>query len=228
MKNLLLLPLLLLSSHVFAADPTDDYGWVNLLENDSLELWQNGSKGSREKHPEVGPQWSVKDGVLKLDKSVEGRGGHIITKQDDYFNFELKFEFIISEGGNSGVKYRVSDESIGLEYQVYDDAGTERNKVACLYALKAADEDKKKVKAPGTEWNTARILAVGNSLQHWINGEIVMEIEIGSDEWNKAFAKSKYKKEKDFAANPGPIHLQDHGHDVMYRNMMLRKVMDTE
>lgn len=226
MKKLLLLPFLLLTAH--AADPEGDYGWVNLLENDSLELWQNGSAGSREKHPEAGPQWSIKDGVLKLDKSAEGRGGHIITKVEDYFSFELKFEFIISEGGNSGVKYRVNDESIGLEYQVYDDAGTEKNKVACLYALKGADEDKKKVNAPGTEWNTARILAVGNTLQHWINGELVMEIEVGSDEWKAAFAKSKYKDVKDFAANPGPIHLQDHGSDVMYRNIMLRKVMDTE
>ncbi|MGJ8642736.1 MAG: 3-keto-disaccharide hydrolase [Luteolibacter sp.] len=227
MKKLLLLPLLLISSHVFAADPTDDYGWVNLLENDSLELWQNGSAGSREKHPEVGSQWSVKDGVLKLDQKTEGRGGHIITKQDDYFNFELKFEFLISEGGNSGVKYRVNDESIGLEYQVYDDAGTEKNKVACLYALKGASEDKK-VNKPGAEWNTARIIAVGNSLQHWINGEMVMEIEVGSNEWKQAFAKSKYKDVEAFAANPGPIHLQDHGSDVMYRNMMLRKIMDTE
>ncbi|MEP2777010.1 MAG: DUF1080 domain-containing protein [Luteolibacter sp.] len=225
MKKLLLLPLLLLSAH--AAEPTDDYGWVNLLENDSLELWENGSAGSRKKHPEVGPQWSLKDGVLKLDKSAEGRGGHIITKQDDYFDFELKFEFIISKGGNSGVKYRVNDESVGLEYQVYDDAGPERNKVAGLYALKNASEGKK-VNEPGTEWNTARILAVGNQLQHWINGELVMEIEIGSDEWKQAFAKSKYKNVKDFAAHPGPIHLQDHNHDVMYRNIMLRKVMATE
>ncbi|MGJ8633103.1 MAG: 3-keto-disaccharide hydrolase [Luteolibacter sp.] len=228
MKKLLLLPFLFFAAHtVRAADPTEDYGWVNLLENDSLELWQNGSGGSRERHPGVGPQWSLKDGVLKLDKSAEGRGGHIITKEHDYFNFELKFEFIIAKGGNSGIKYRVNDESVGLEYQVYDDEGNESNKTACLYALKHPS-DNKKVFPAGTEWNTGRILAVGNTLQHWVNGELVMEIVFGSEEWNKTFGKSKYKDVKDFAANPGPIHIQDHGSNVQYRNMMIRKVMDTE
>ena len=230
MKKLLLLPLFFLTAHTAkAADPTEDYGWVNLLEGDNIQIWENGSKGSREKHPEVGSQWTLKDGVLKLDKSAEGRGGHIITKENDFFSFELKFDFIISEEGNSGVKYRVNDDSIGLEYQIYDDvSGGESNLTACIYALKHADPDKKKLKKAGTDWNTARILAVGNTLQHWVNGELVTEMEVGSDEWKKAFAKSKYKDVKDFAAKPGPIHLQDHGHDVMFRNIMIRKVMDTE
>ena len=210
-------------------DPEDDYGWVDLLADDSLALWRNGSKTSRNKHPDVGDLWSVKDGVLSLDKSRKGRGGHIITRQDDYFNFELQFEFIISIEGNSGVKYRVNEETVGLEYQVYDDAKSEVNKnsVASLYNLKEPIEDKQ-VNEPGEEWNTGRIMAVGNSIKHWLNGDLVMEIEFGSDEWEETFAKSKYKEESAFATAPGPILLQDHGSAVKFKNLRIRKIMSTE
>ncbi|MDF1755377.1 MAG: DUF1080 domain-containing protein [Verrucomicrobiales bacterium] len=210
-------------------DPDDDYGWVNLLKNDSLALWRNGSKTSRNKHPDVGELWSVKDGVLSLDKSKKGRGGHIITKQDDYFNFELQFEFMISKGGNSGVKYRVNEQTVGLEYQVFDDKSSKvtKNTVAALYNLKAPTAESK-AKKPGKEWNTGRIIAVGKSLKHWLNGDLVMEIEFGSDEWKEAVANSKFKDESGFASKPGPILLQDHGDDVKYRNLRIRKIMSTE
>lgn len=210
-------------------DPDDDYGWVDLLAGDSLALWRNGSKGSRDNYPDVGELWSVKDGVLSLDKSRKGRGGQVITREDSYFNFELQFEFMISVEGNSGVKYRVNDQTIGLEYQVYDDAKSEvqKNSLASLYNLKAASPNKR-VNQPGKEWNTGRIMAVGNSIRHWLNGDLVMEIEFGSDEWNETFAKSKYKEEAAFATAPGPILLQDHGDDVKYRNLRIRKIMSTE
>ncbi|MGJ8723206.1 MAG: family 16 glycoside hydrolase [Roseibacillus sp.] len=207
----------------------ESYQWVDLLAGDSLELWRNGSKHNYHKVTEVGEQWSLKDGVLSLDKSKEGRGGHLITKDDSYFDFEFKFEFMISEEGNSGVKYRVNKETVGLEYQVYDDAISKvtKNSLASLYNLKAASA-KKQAKTPGKEWNTGRIVAVGNSLQHWLNGDLVLEIEFDSEEWKEAFAKSKYKEDPTFARSPGPIHLQDHGSDVQFRNLRIRKLMDTE
>ncbi len=209
--------------------PAKNYDWVDLLGDDNLELWRNGSKTSRNKHPEVGNLWVVRDGVLSLDKSKDGRGGHIITKKDSYFDFELKFEFMISKEGNSGVKYRVNEQTVGLEYQVYDDATSKvpKNSVASLYNLKAPSADKK-VNTPGKEWNSGRIMAVGNSIQHWLNGEVVMEIEFDSPEWKETFQKSKYKEEEGFARSPGPILLQDHGSNVKYRNLRIREIMPTE
>ena len=206
-----------------------DFDWVNLLEGDTLELWRNGSKVSREKYPSVGEQWAIEGGLLSLDKTREGRGGHIITKDESYFNFELKFEFLISEEGNSGVKYRVDEETVGLEYQVYDDGKSKvtKNSLASLYNLKAASAEKK-ANAVGKEWNTGRVVAVGNSLQHWRNGELVMEIEFDSAEWKETVAKSKFKDNASFARAPGPILLQDHGDNVMYRNLRIRKLMETE
>lgn len=206
-----------------------NFDWIDLLEGDSLDLWRNGSKVSRDKRPTVGELWSIKDGILTLDKSKKGRGGHIITKDESYFDFELKFEFIISKEGNSGVKYRVDPETVGLEYQVYDDATSRvsKNSLASLYNIKAASADKKP-KAVGKEWNSGRIVAVGNSIQHWLNGDLVLEIEFGSEEWQSAIAKSKFKDIKNFARSPGPILLQDHGDNVQYRNLKIRKLMATE
>lgn len=208
---------------------TEDFDWNDLLEGDKLDLWRNGSKVSRDKRPTVGEQWTIKDGILSLDKGKEGRGGHIITKDESYFDFELKFEFIISKEGNSGVKYRVDPETVGLEYQVYDDATSKvtKNSLASLYNIKASSADKK-IKTVGKEWNSGRIVAVGKSLQHWLNGELVMEMEFDSKEWKEAVAKSKFKDNAKFARAPGPILLQDHGDNVNYRNLRVRKLMATE
>ena len=207
----------------------EDYQWVDLLAGDSLELWRNGSKHNYDKVTEVGSQWSLEDGVLSLDKSKDGRGGHIVTKDDRYFDFDFQFEFKISVEGNSGVKYRVNKETVGLEYQIYDDAFSKvkKNSLASLYNLKAASANKK-ANAVGKEWNTGRIVAVGNSLQHWLNGDLVLEMEVDSEEWKEDFAKSKYKDDPSFARSPGPIHLQDHQHNVQFRNLRIRKLMDTE
>jgi len=199
-------------------------GWLNLLDNDSLELWQGTSKTN--KNLAVGDSWSLKDGILQLDKEKKGQGGSIVTKKL-YYNFELKFHFKISTGGNSGVKYRTKG-SLGLEYQVLDDAKHKDNKIdnhraGSLYELVAAP-DSKTLHPPGEKWNQARIVARGNQLEHWLNGEKVVSIEFGSEDWKMRFAKSKYKKFADFASKPGPILLQDHQDTVHYRNMFIREI----
>ncbi len=201
-----------------------DSEWVNLLANDSLGLWNSPSKNN--KNSEIGDSWSLKDGILQLDKEKKGRGGSIVTKKL-YYSFELKFHFKISTGGNSGIKYRTKG-NLGLEYQVLDDAKHKDNKIdnhraASLYELVAAP-DSKTLHPPGEKWNQARIVARGNQIEHWLNGEKVVSIEFGSDDWKKRFAKSKYKKSTDFASQPGPILIQDHGNTVHYRNMFIREI----
>lgn len=143
-----------------------------------------------------------------------------------YKDFELSFEWKISHAGNSGIKYRAHD-SLGLEYQILDDENHRDGKLpshraASLYDLFAAPDDKP-IKPVG-EWNSGRIVAKGNHIEHWLNGKKILEVEYGSAAWNAAFAASKYAKHEGFGSWTGSIHLQDHNDKVWYRNVHIREL----
>ena len=187
----------------------------NLFSSDDFSQWTkvNGKP--------VGSGWMIKNGVVHR-KSLSG---DIITKEK-FKDFELTFEWKISEAGNSGIKYRTRG-SLGLEYQVLDDLKHRDNKnpthrAASLYELVAAP-DSKPLKKVG-EWNKGRILAKGNQIEHWLNGEKVVEITWGTDDWKKKFQKSKYRKNKGFGSWEGPILLQDHMDPVWFRNLMIKRL----
>ena len=216
MKALTILALLPLTAF---ANPVPSNGWTNLLEGEGgkLDHWQH------DQNAKVTAAWTLTDGILHFHKSKEA-GGNLLTKKD-YFNFEMKFEWKISEKGNSGLKYRTTN-ALGYEFQVIDDtsgaAGKDSHRAGCLYDLVPGPDNK--VLKPVGEWNSARIVANGKHLEHWLNGVKVIEIEISSDDWNERFAKSKYKKIKDFAAKPGPLLLQDHGNAVWFRNILVKEL----
>jgi len=204
--------------------------WLNLFENDSLELWERGPTKAKNPSREIGDRWLLKDGTLSLDREAKsGRGGQIWTKKS-YFDFELKFEFNIAFDGNSGVKYRAADvdgSAIGCEYQIIDDENYRDNKnpthrTACLYELVAVPKDRKW--NPAGQWNSGRIRVSKNQIEHWLNGEKVVSIEFGSKDWKQRFAKSKYKIHPDFSKNAGPIVLTDHQDSVSYRNVYIREM----
>ncbi len=210
------------------AEPSETE-WVNLLKDDSIELWEPGPSNAKTPSKEIGDRWSLKGGVLRLDRDAEsGRGGQIWTKKD-YYDFELKFEFNIAHEGNSGIKYRAVDakgRALGCEYQIIDDEKNKDNKnpthrTACLYELVAVPADRKL--NPAGEWNEGRIRVSKNRFEHWLNGEKVVSIEFGSDDWKERFAQSKYKVHPDFAKKAGPIVLTDHGDSVSYRNILIRE-----
>ena len=187
----------------------------DLFDKDNFSQWTkvNGEK--------VDKGWSVKNGIVHRHT----KGGDIITKEK-FKNFELSFEWKISETGNSGIKYRTRG-SLGLEYQVLDDQKHRDNKnpthrAGSLYEL-VASPDSKPLKPVG-EWNKGRIVAKGNKIEHWLNGEKVVEITWGSEEWNKRFQKSKYRKNEGFGSWEGPILLQDHNDPVWFRNLKIRKL----
>ena len=189
--------------------------WTSLFASDDFSNWTNLNGDA------VTKGWSIKDGVVHRPS----RGGDIITKQH-YENFELHFDWKISEAGNSGVKYRTKG-ALGLEYQILDDAKHQDGKnpthrAGSLYELAAAP-DSKPIHPVG-EWNHARILANGNTIQHWLNGEKIVDIEVGSDDWNQRFQKSKYSKNKDFPNSAGPILLQDHNDEVWFKNVQMREL----
>jgi hypothetical protein len=176
--------------------------------------------------------WEIKDGVLTVIGKI---GGDIVTV-DKFSSFDLKLEFKLTRGANSGIKYFIDENvarekkaGLGLEYQILDDAvhpdakkGTAGNHtLGSLYDLITASADKK-VKPVG-EWNEARILVKGKHVEHWLNGGKVVEFERGSPEFKEVVAKSKFKNNKDFGEFPeGRILIQDHNDTVSYRNIKIK------
>src|SRR5205085_3839975 len=179
--------------------------------------------------PEKG--WEVKDGemrVLASQGKEAANGGDIVTK-DQYSAFDLSFQFKLSPGGNSGVKYFVTltenntGSAIGLEYQVLDDSlhpdakmGINGNRtLSSLYDLIKAEKTSRFIKQPG-KWNTGRIVVYPNNhVEHYLNGIKELQYERGSQAYRDLVAISKYKVWKDFGeAKEGYILLQDHGNEV--------------
>jgi hypothetical protein len=162
--------------------------------------------------------WSIEDGVVHRDGI---KPGNIITRKH-YKDFDLRFDWKIRVGGNSGVKYRTRGR-LGLEYQILDDSvHKDKHLSAGIYALVPAA--KNKPYNPGGQWNSGRIIAQGNHVEHWINGVKVVEAEIGSEDWFERFNSSKYNKHEGFGTWTGPILLQDHLDEAWFRNVQIREL----
>lgn len=209
-------------------------GWRLLFNGKDSEGWVGAYK---EEFPDFG--WSVNDGILTIAASDGGEStnaGDIVTKEK-FAAFDLAFDFKLTEGANSGVKYFVtlSEENkgsaIGLEYQLLDDEkhpdakmGREGNRtLASLYDLIKADKNSRFMKPIG-EWNKGRIVVTpDNKVTHYLNGVKVVEYERGSQEFRDLVAISKYAKWDNFGeASEGHILLQDHGNEVSFKNIKIK------
>ena len=208
--------------------------WEMLWDGETTDGWR-GAK--LEEFPEEG--WEINNGVLSVLASGGGEsaaGGDIVTKAM-YANFELKVDFKITEGANSGIKYYVDTElnkgagsSIGLEYQILDDEKHPDAKrgnhegsrtVASLYDLIQANTNKHMNEIG--QWNTAHIVSKQNHVEHWLNGVKVLEYQRGSEEFLKLVNESKYKDWTNFGLlEQGNILLQDHGDFVSFKNIKIK------
>jgi len=197
-------------------------GWQLLFDGETTEGWR-GFK--REAFPEKG--WEVVGGCLRHTKG----GGSIVTT-GEYSEFDLSFEWKVAAGANSGVKIWISEEhgQIGPEYQILDDARhtnglLPKTTAASLYDV-LAPKAGKKLAMIGT-FNKSRIHSRGGVLEYYLNGELVLRADMKSEEWSAARSKSKFRNSPIFGVQrSGRILLQDHGDEVWFRSIKLRRYED--
>ena len=212
-------------------------GWRLLYDGHTSNGWRGATMTT---FPAKG--WLYADGTmhcLPSEGKEESGGGDIVT-DSLYGAFDLSFEFKITHGTNSGVKYFVTlsevtkGSAIGLEYQVLDDtlhpdAKLGRNgdrTLASLYDLIPSKKQARFVHPIGS-WNTGRIIVYPNNhVEHYLNGVKVLEYERGSKEFKDLVAISKYVIWKNFGEAPeGHLLLQDHGNEVWFRSIKVRRLI---
>lgn len=208
-------------------------GWQLLFDGQSTAGWHRYGGGA------VGAAWKIADGAVYLDTSSkkDGKieGGGDIVSDEDYENFDLKLDWKIAPGGNSGIMFYVNEDTTiykkpyetGPEMQVLDnaahpDAKIIKHRAGDLYDLISCSTETVK---PAGEWNQAEIKCVDGKLDLFLNGTNVVTTQLWDENWNKMVAGSKFHQWPGFGTfRKGKICLQDHDNTVWYRNIKIRKL----
>jgi hypothetical protein len=208
----------------------DKHGkWISLFDGKTLNGWHAFNKPGEIKN------WTIEDSAMVCLGAAKGDTGGDIVTDNEYENFELTWDWKITKGGNSGVMYHVVENSkykapyeTGPEYQLIDDIDfpgklEEWQKTGADYAMNTTN-DKKKVNPVG-EWNTSKIVYNNGHVEHWLNGEKVVEFEAGNEAWLKEKNTGKWKDFPDYGiTKKGRIALQDHGNKAYFKNIMIREL----
>ncbi|CAN5416713.1 DUF1080 domain-containing protein [soil metagenome] len=189
----------------------------------ALDRW----RGFRQDH--VPQSWTAEGNELRV---APGKPGGDLMTIDQFVNFDFRLDWKISKGGNSGIIYRSSEDEeasyyTGPEYQLLDDAnnGDGQNPLTSSGSAYAVYPPTQKVVKPFDEWNSSRIVAKGNHVQHYLNGVLVVDYELKSPEWKELVAKSKFGGMDRYGMERvGHIVLQDHGYKAEFRNIRVRRL----
>jgi cytochrome c len=208
-------------------------GWKLLFDGKTTANWHNFNSDK------IGQAWKVADNALMFDNSQKDKDGRVvgggdIVSNEEFENFELKIDWKISVGGNSGIFFNVVEDKkfetvwrTGPEMQVLDDAKHPdarfpKHHAGDLYDLIAC---KFVTVKPAGEWNQARLVVKNGKVEHWLNGYKVVEYQMFNEDWKKLIAGSKFKDMPDFGkAKKGRLALQDHGDKVWFKNIKIRKL----
>jgi hypothetical protein len=206
-------------------------GWTLLFDGKSLEGWRDFKGDSS---VSTAP-WKVEKGMLTSLGKGSDSTGYIVTKKE-YENFIVDFDWKIDEGGNSGFLYHVVERPeykvpyvTGPEYQLIDDIGfkdpiEDWQKVGADYAMYVGDSTKRDVRKAGT-WNNSRIVFDNGKVEHWLNGQKILEFEAWTDEWFARKESGKWEFAPEYGlARSGRIALQDHGSRIWFKNMKIKEL----
>jgi hypothetical protein len=201
-------------------------GFKPLFDGKTLHGWRGYKKPDASE-----TRWKVENGLVTIPATGEGdtKGQRDLITDATYDQFDIKWEWKVAPGGNSGLKYFVLEDqasAIGHEYQMIDDErhpdakiGPHRQTAAFYDVFPAADRPLK----PAGEWNSSEVIVKGNHVEHWLNGKRVLQYELDSAETRAAVAKSKFKDVARFGKpQKGQILIQDHGDQVWYRNVRIK------
>ncbi|TPE43569.1 3-keto-disaccharide hydrolase [Pontibacter mangrovi] len=218
-----------------SADSTkaENGAWITLFDGKTTEGWHTYGRDS------VGKAWVIDDGALHLDASNKkdwqtSDGGDLVT-EEEYGDFDLQLEWKVAKNGNSGIIFYVQEDTsqyhytwnTGLEMQVLDneghpDAKIEKHRAGDLYDLIASSPETVK---PAGEWNQVEIISKDGHLELYQNGQKVVETTLWDDNWRQMVSKSKFADMPNWGTfKSGKIALQDHGDNVWYRNIRIKRL----
>lgn len=212
----------------------NESGWIPLLDGITTTGWHTYG------HDSVGKAWNINDSSLHLDASSKSDwqtkdGGDIVTN-DEFENFDLQLDWKISEGGNSGIMFYVQKDTSKYKYPWYTGpemqvADNEKNEDGKIFKSQAGDiyelfhTTSDQYVKPGGQWNHVEIKSDKGKLDLYMNDHHVLDTTIWNDAWKKNIAGTKFKDMPGFGTfKKGKISLQDHGADVWYRNIKIKKL----
>ena len=204
-------------------------GWQLLFDGNTMEGWRNYNDSV------MTQSWHVVDGCIQAKGDGSDASGYIVT--DKVFeNFELYWEWKLSKGGNSGMLYHVVERPqfkvpyvTGPEYQLIDEPNFEIalepwQRLGVDYAMYLPDTTKMKVNPYG-EWNNSKIVFDNGHVEHWLNGEKILEFEAWTDDWFARKNSGKWENAPEYGlATKGVMCLQDHGYPASFRNIKVKEL----
>ncbi len=194
--------------------------WVSLFDGQTIAQWRGYKMAT------VPDSWRVEEGAITWTKGVPVD----LVSREQYTNFEFEFDWKVPPGGNSGVMFRVTEDlertyHSGPEFQILHNAGHSDGKnpmtsAGSNHSLHAPTKD---MTRPVGEWNQGRLVVNGNHVEHWLNGEKVVDYDLFSPDWTTRLMASKFKDVPRYGREPrGHLVLQEHGSRIQYKNLRIK------